>query len=113
MVDTVLRADGARIADQVRLPPPQRLVRGDPAKVARIGSHTHHEHISRGLASPLDRDPAIGLVRGQDDIGEAERAALGLSGEPVEQACRATEARLVELGHEIMVVEDQSRAATP
>jgi hypothetical protein len=74
-----------------------------------IGTRAHDEHLLRRHAPARDRNLAIGIVGGDRDIGEREAPAF----EPAEQLPEeivAAEFRLVELGPDIVLVEDEAHA---
>ncbi len=111
VVDAVLRAHDAQVAQQVRLAALDRLVGGHLAEPVDRGRAAHDEHLVRPLAASGQRDLAVALVGGDDDVGRPVGEPLEPAHRAVEEVLAAVESRQVQLGHQVVLVEDEPRAA--
>ena len=83
---------------------------GDRAEARQVGPVAHDEDVLGIHAAALDGDARVGAVGGQRHVGHAVGEALGAQRRAVAEVLAAPEARAVELGHEVVVVEDEARA---
>ena len=111
VVDTVLRCDDAYIGQQVLTSLLQSQVRAGGLEADRIGGVPNNEHVFRGFPTALDGDSAIGLVRRDDDVGNAEAGPLEYKEGAIDGVPAAAEAREIELWRKVVVVEDEAGAA--
>src|SRR5690606_2271820 len=70
---------------------------------------TDDEDAGRIHTAALDRDAAVGLVRRDRDVGEAERQPLKEHDEAVEQSA-AAKLRFEKLRIQVVMIEDEARA---
>ena len=78
-------------------------------KRRQVGPGSHDDDVVGVAPAALDRDPAVGVVDREHDVGGAEGDLLGGQRQPVQQAL--AEAGQVELRREVVVVEDEAGAA--
>ena len=78
-------------------------------KALQVGGAAHHEHHVGAFAAARQRHVAVGLVGRDDDIGRGERESLGETRHAVAEAA-SPELGLVELGHDVVLVEDDPGA---
>ena len=108
-VDAVLRPDRARIGEEVRAAAPEVWVGLRRAETVEIGCVANDEDVCGSSPSSIDRDAPVALVGGDDDIGEVERTALRHHRGAEHGTRPPAEPNLVELGYEVVVVEDDLR----
>ena len=111
MVNAVLRTYQPNVDEQVLAPAGEHRIARDRLKLLEHRAVAYDEDILRRLVGALDGKTPYGVVGYQCDIGERERHALESPqrspyGFPPRGAAR------VQLGHQIMMIEDQS-SATP
>ena len=94
----------------MRAPAPPRRVGLDRAEAREVGSVAHDEDVLGIHPAALDGDAGVGPVGGQRHVGHPVGHALGAQRRAVAEVLAAPEARAVELGHEVVVVEDEARA---
>src|SRR6266511_16740 len=82
VIDAVLWPHHAEVADQVRLSLLQLGLRRGGAEARKIGRAPDYEDVVGTLSSSGQRDRAVGLVGGDDDVGEAEGESFEHQGEP-------------------------------
>ena len=95
------------VRDEVGLAVSQRRVGCGRDEPLEVGCAADDEDVLRTFAAALERDRAIRLVRRDHDVGERERPPLGGERQPVEEVSTAVEAGLVQLGNEVVVIEDE------
>jgi hypothetical protein len=74
------------------------------------GAAHHEDPVGRHSAPPLGHR-AVALVRGDDPVGSTEGGSLRPPHRPVEQVLTAPEPGLVQLGHQVVLVEQETGAA--
>jgi hypothetical protein len=94
------------IADKVFAPLLQGFHRRDDLEPTQVRAAAHHEHPLGIHAAALDGDAPVRFVGGNRDIGRLECPALEPAQEPVEEI-PAAEFRLVELGVDVVVIENE------
>ena len=109
LVDAVLRAHHADVAEQEALAALQRRVGLARHEAGQVGTGTDDGDVVGVAPAALDRDPAVGVVDREHDVGAAEGDLLGGERRLVQQT--AAEAGEVELRREVVVVEDEAGAA--
>ena len=110
VVDAVLRSHHAQVADEVAAAAPERLVGRDGDEAREIGRAAHHRGALGRDSTATLRDAAVALVRRDHVVGQPEGGLLEqLRGE--QQRPAGAEARTEQLGHQVVVVEDEARAA--
>ena len=77
VLDAVLRPHDPEVGDQVRAAASQLGVGLGGAEAFQVRPVADDEDILGSLPATLDRDAAIGVVRGEHDVGEPEGDALG------------------------------------
>ena len=110
VVDAVLWAHHARVAEQEALAALQRRVGLAGHEAASGRARCARPTTSAGSRRPRSiATCAVGVVDREHDVGAAEGDLLGGERHPVQQA--AAEAGQVELRREVVVVEDEAGAA--
>ena len=85
---------------------------GDAAReAAQVGRAADDEHALGRLPATLEGGAPIAVVGGDDDVGHPVGQALERDHAAIQQVLAAAEARQVELGHEVVLVEDHPGAA--
>ena len=110
-IDAVLRAHESEIRDQKALPALSFLVRLNRSKSLRIRSIANDKHVLRPLAASFKGNASVRLVRRDDDISSPERQALRGKKRTVKNVT-APITGFVELGSQVVMIEDQARALT-
>src|SRR5712664_936953 len=106
MVDALLLSHDADVADQVTAAALEPFVGGQDLQAREARSTAHDEHPLGEHAAAPDRDAPVGLVGGDRHVGGAEGPVLKLEHQAIEKITPA-ELRLVELGAEIVMVENE------
>ena len=73
----------------------------------KIGPRADDGDARRGDAVPLEDDPSVGVVGGDDVVCRPCRASLHESKRPVDELVPVRKPRLVQLRTEIVVIEDE------
>ncbi len=111
VVDAVLRPHHAEVAQQMGLAVLElRIGRHRPEPVGLRGA-AHHEDVLRPPAAPAHRDVPVALVRGDDDVRRPVGHPFQRAHRPVQQVLAAAEPGEVQLGHQVVLVEDEPRPA--
>ena len=78
-----------------------------------VGRAAHHEDVAPGALPPRSSATSpVALVGGDDDVGRPVGQPLrARTTRAVQQVLAAAEARQVQLGHQVVLVEDEPRAA--
>ena len=79
---------------------------GHDFDLVELGAAAHDEHLVRVHPSSFDGDAPIRLVRRNGDVGRSERPAFEPANEAIEKVA-ALKFRLVELGIDVVVIEDE------
>ncbi len=111
VVDAVLRAHDAQVAQQMGLAALQlrlRRYRPEPVGVRRAA---HHEDVLGPPTAAAQRDVPVALVRGEHDVRGPVGPPFQRAHGAVEQVLAAVEPGEVQLGHQVVLVEDEPRAA--
>ena len=111
VVDAVLWAHDAEITKQVLFALLQCGVRDAPHKPAHVRRASDHEHSPRVLAAAVEGNLPVAPVRRNDDVGKPVGETLGGDHASVQKIPAAAEPGEVELGHQVMLVEDQPGAS--
>jgi len=107
VIDSVLGRHLAEVDEQVLLSTAQRVIWLYGHETVEVWAVAYDKHLVWILAPARERDPPIGLIGRDDHVGEAERDPLRKAGELVHQVPSSSEAGQVELGHQIVMIEDQ------
>jgi hypothetical protein len=112
-VDAVLGAHDADVRHEMPSAPAQGGHRVPAVQPQRVGAGADDGNVGAGLAAALDRDPRIRPVGRDDVVGRPEGGALQSEQPPARQAASAREPGVVELGAQVVVVEDEAGAVAP
>ena len=108
-VDAVLRSHHADVRGQEPVPAAQLGVGRAALELVRVRAGADDGDVARGLAAAADGDVPVGIVGGDHVIRGPVRPALQRPQPPVGQLRALREPGFVELGAQVMVVEDELR----
>ena len=112
-VHPVLVTHDAQIAGEVRAAVPQLRVLGAGAHHRGIGAAADHRRVGPVQTAPVHRHRPVGLVGGDHVVGGGEGGALEREEQRQGQAAITAEPGPVDLGTQVVVVEDEPDAAPP
>src|SRR6201987_5322535 len=82
--------------------------RPEPVRVGRV---PNDEDVRLGLSPSFDGNPAVRLVRRDDDVRQVEAEAFERAQDSIDGVTSAIEAREIDLRREIVVIEHEAGAA--
>jgi hypothetical protein len=109
VVDAFLLAHHAHVADQVTPAAPELRLGRDDLQPVQLGPAANDEHAAGVHATTFDGDAAVGLIRRDGDVCRSKGGSLQPHHQPPQQPT-AAELGFVELGVDVVVVEDELRA---
>ena len=107
-VDTVLGAHDPEVHREMFAASEEPSVGRLCLESLRIWTGAHHRHVLAALGAPSHGDATVRVVGRNDMIGTAESAPFEDADGPVEDRSVVIEFRFVQLGTEIVVIEDEA-----
>ena len=110
-VDAVAWPHPPEEGHEVVVPIPQLGLRDSAPHEVRVRTAAHDGHVPHGATGPGAGDAAIRLIRSDHRVGGKIGAPFEPGEDPLDDAERSSPARAVELGTEIVVIEEELGAA--
>jgi len=106
-VDAVLRTHDPEVGDEVAAAAPELGDRRTAPQLDRVRPGADDGDVVAGLAAAIDRDLRVGAVGRHDVVGRPERGPFERDETAAREPGSAREARVEELGAQVVVVEDE------